>query len=82
MQIQWSLVLVARLRVRRNLGSPQFNRCCAELARNLHRESSLLFDLPTSSHPVNNGLGFGDSLISVVAHEFEMRLLSDQRDAL
>ena len=27
------------------------------------------------------GLGLGDSLISVVAHDFEMRLSSDQRDA-
>ena len=30
---------------------------------------------------MNNGLGLGDSLISVVAHEFEMRLFSDQRGA-
>ena len=65
----------------------------AELARNFHRESgfdladvymlcSLIFNLPTSSHRVNNGLGLGDSLISLVAHDFEMRLISDQGDAL
>ena len=29
--------------------------------------------VPTSSHPANNELGLGDSLVSASAHEFEMR---------
>ena len=31
---------------------------------------------------MSNGLGLGGSLISVVAHEFEMRLILDLRDAV
>ena len=57
MQIQWSLTLVERLRVFRNLGSRQFTDPCSGLARNFHRElgfdcadfymlCSLVFNLP------------------------------------